>query len=598
MNKDYVTQNRVDFMGLFSERYLASRTFITDIPEFGSLCISLILKEEFIFAYCRSILGRKEFKYPKNNFSDEWENQVLLITVDKYFRSQVHNWETQIKTQYTFFDNFVSFFGKSLISSISSDKVFQPLKELIEAQILSNIKCFKLENIRNRFTEINFFYAEEIENFILRDYLDVKVVEDNSEIITHFREIIVTADDINNMDIKPKDVENGLLTIINEFISTELSVLIIMNDFYYDGVLRNREKLESFKYNEYFKDFENIYNLSKKFVKELVNEFNFFEYQDVDNTLEDLFKDDLPVQKKEKKIKFVDDKDETDWANKLYEIIDKNIEYFNSYGRFVNTYEGVLKNINLKDINKDKLTDTFNIILQRLTKFSPLITRILTFTDQKCRGYLNLKIFLIKIKKFAKWLDHQQDIQYRKEKTWELCIKYNLDDVKGIFIDEISFQDFRLILLADYLLIIDSKGYYIGFLNIKNIDIHEKGDFFFYLITNKKLSMKYYFEFELQNYKMYILNIRCLSKGIRDRFIFNVRSARKKYCLCKESVKCIIKGENVFLIPNLSIKDEEWILIKYKFIMNEIVKANEDNEFIDLSDADISDYLSEINIRL
>ncbi|WUR04095.1 putative Rho guanine nucleotide exchange factor [Vairimorpha necatrix] len=606
------------YIDMFPKKYHSSRSFITYIEEFGSICISLISKENTTFVYCRSILGLLEFEYTNSQLKEE---QILFMSFDKYFRHFINNWDLQLNTRSTLFDNVFSFLTSNIVS-LTSNRTRQPLNNLIKTFVLSNINKFKIENLKNRISELNYFYAEEIENFILRDFLEIELKNEKIEDVKHFDELNVTSEDLENLGINYKNIENGLSTVIHELISTELEVLIIMNKMYYNGILIQKEKLEIYKFNEYFKDFEKLYFLSKRFVSDLVNTFNMFKYKKVDYTLQDIFKPDknqeyssnfdeyknldfkfdqdtykfnetsnadltsnldltsnadltLKLDEyKENKIIFVND--ENDLTEKLSTILYKNLEYFYSFKNFSIFSESILKNCKIKNFNIDLLRDTFNIMTQRLTKYNALLSKILSYTHPDSLGYLPLKFFLIKIRKFVLLCDNLTDIQFKKEKTWELCIKYDLYDVKDLYIDEITSDKYKLILIADYILILNLNGKLLDIYNVETLDIHENGNKSFFLITNRKSNITLHYKYEYEDYSMYVMRYKCMSRGIRDRIVFNLRHSKKKFNKNqREIIKKIEREKEVFGIPYLYQKDEDWILMKYRLIMNEILEVNE-----------------------
>lgn len=580
MSDNYVQTDILDYIDILKYKYTPSRTFITYIENFGSLCVSISVQKDYLYAFCRSILGLKEFKYFNDDSS---EKSILLRAVYEYFQLFVKNWDIQINTKPRFFDTLLSFVSFNLYS-IGTSITSNSLSSLVQVNILSNIHNFKIEVLRNRFIELNYFYAEEIENFILRDFLDIEIKSTKKEVINHFNEIIVTSEDLGKTQIEYEDLENGPEIIIKEFIYSEIEVLQIVNKTYYDEILKFKDRLPAFKYNEYFKDIEDFFNLSKLLVKSLVRAFYQYKYPSVSHTLADIFITEKSTSDKSHKIKFVNE--EKDIVEKFTRILVDNGDYFDFYRNIVSGHKNILKNCNIKGANLINLSDTYNIILQRLTKFDLLFSRILKYTDPKSHGYDLLKTFKLKLKKFVVFLDDLLDEQCKKERTWDLCIKHQLIDVKGNFIDEITSNGLMFILLANYILIVENDKL-IDFLNVKNLDVHENGKKSFFIITNKKINIDLHYHFELENYKMYVIKCICLSKGIRDRFVLNVRQSRKKYSTNQQViVKTIVKNLETYSIPFLYKKDEEWILMKYKFIMEEVLNANENNEIVNMNELD------------
>ncbi|EQB61694.1 hypothetical protein NAPIS_ORF00737, partial [Vairimorpha apis BRL 01] len=525
---------------------------------------NLVQKEIF---YNEKILEDFNLKYEKAETDIDCRNKT---NCNEIVKNEINN-DNVVKNEIKCNDNNI-LLNSNIDNSSNTKKYYFVILEFIqtESDLLKYLKDFRFSK-----KEIEIFYNN------LSIFLDKlrnleKIVNLHSEFIdniVHNERVNITNLDSENLNITKSENENSdILKLDNEKLDSKiLNIIKSKNEIFDDTKLENE--------NSYILNIENP------------STFNL----EIDNS------HTTNLSNKNSHITNFNIK-KSSKTHILYNIINIWIHILNTSYTYFNSYLSIIP------LQTTIPVDLYTYILQNITRYPLYIEKVLSYLDTSSINYKILSNLLTKFNKFIKLIDREHDLFYKKLKTSELCIKFNLCDIQGLYVDEITFLNSKLILIDKYILLVNynkniNTKYTLDNINIKTtkfnicniteVDIHEKGELLFYMITKKKLNLPCYYKYETMN--IYI--IKCSSKKIRDRFVINYRTMKngcrnkfiKNNLYMKNEINKLVEisnhvhfkiNEEIFCVPEIDKNKAEWILMKCNFLLNEIVKLNKNNEYI------------------
>ncbi|KAF9765065.1 hypothetical protein NGRA_0011 [Nosema granulosis] len=595
--------------GTFKREYTSSDNYICDLPNIGPLLMSVKKDNIETQIMIRSVLGWLTYSYCDRTVGSNCPTHAILISLYRYFSDIIDGWNVTFKSRKSTIFDFFNLFGFGSVYPIKSEKDTKAqdtsMYNYTKTKLLCRIDDYLLPNLVNRFAKITFFDVEAIERFafpsditvkitremfkrIFKDVQDLKTfTEKRNEnlLVTSFN---ISEEELSKLSFKKASSKYTVERAIKEFMVTEVEYFAAINRVYYSVVLKIKESTEvsDFIYSESFEQFEKIYKLEKAFVKDLFNDLNVVEAKDIqhiDSLVQTQAFNHFNLHQEGQPSPY----SEMQLISIFYELLVKHSEGWRSYVTFFLSYDLILSKIadyskRYKLFNLQEISDAFNHILQRLTRYPLLIKNVLEKCKSQEEDFVNLKKFYLQSNKFlynTEELRTQEDsyrILYKMERVFNVGVKTDFQR----FIDQLDCKDefgecYTFLTLSNITVLAKregeplqfllSKGKYTKIAVFQNRDIsfHQRGERGFYLLVGYPIENAIFSE----SYKDCSLSARhfiSYNECIRDRFVRNFYQANTflkfKNVLFSETIG-VFKTE--FLPENIlrsSEKEDCWII--------------------------------------
>lgn len=554
--------------GIFNKHYTSAVNYICDLPNIGALLVSVRREEGITQVMVKSVLGWLIYTYYDSTVGSNCSLHPILISLYRYFADVVDGWNVTFKSRKSTYFDFFNLFGFGSFYPIKTDVDIQSkdkdMYDYTKTRLLCRIDDYLLPNIINRFVQISFFEVEEIEKFIFGDSITVRISKEL--LIRHFPDEIkpdenqkktnenlsVTSFNISEQELSKlaiKKATGSVQIAIKEFMVTEAEYFSLIDKMYHSTVLRIKQtpEISDFVFLESFEEFEKIYRIEKAFVKDLFDCMKIVKWSEISHL------GDLRHSETFNFFNLLQDGEESAYSDEkliriFYDTLTKNSEGWKNYVHFFLSYDLVLAKIkeysrkyNLFDIQE--ITDGFNHILQRLTRYPILIKNVLEKYSSDCKGHKNLKVLYLQLIKFI----HSIEDLREQEDNYRILYKINTIFNVGIntegqrFVDQLDCQDdkgdsYTFITLSNMTILARREGDPLPFLVSKakytklevfanqDISFHQRGGLGLYLLVNHPIVDSKFSE----TYKDASLAVRFFisyNECLRERFVKNFKTA-------------------------------------------------------------------------